>query len=475
MASRRASKPTAASVAWDAWRTTRGGAPIIAARQAVRLEALVAHARSASRFYAEQYRDLPAGCFKPADLRRLPPVHKPALMERFEEWVTDPRVTRAGIEAFVADLDNVGKDFLDQYVVFTTSGSTAEPALLVQDPRSIAVMMGLAYARSAGVLPLRLLPRILARGARQAAVFAQGGHFLTATMFARQLRTQPYRRRIARYFSILDPLPQLVEQLNGFQPALVSTYASALSVLIDEQEAGRLHISPVVISSGGELLLPSVQRRAEEAFGCVVVETYNASEATPLSLPCRLGRLHLNTDWFIVEPVDAAGNPVPTGHRSDTVLVTNLANYIQPVIRYELGDSVVIAAQPCACGNPLPTITPEGRTDEILRVPRAGTGEVVLLPMAIATVVEETPGVLRYQILQTAPATLAIRLDTDPGAGRARVWQRAHDRLDSFLRTQGAAGVTVELADERPQANPRNGKLRHVLCTLPPNPPAASP
>jgi phenylacetate-coenzyme A ligase PaaK-like adenylate-forming protein len=252
---------------------------------------------------------------------------------------------------------------------------------------------------------------------------------------------------------------------------LVSTYASALSVLADEQEAGRLRISPLVISCGGELLLPSVRQRAERLFGAVVVETYNASEATPLSLPCKLGHMHVNVDWFIVEPVDAAGNPVPPGHRSDTLLVTNLANHVQPVIRYELGDSVVIAEAPCPCGCPLPTITAEGRTDEILRVPAADGGDAVLLPMAIATVVEETSGVLRYQILQTDTSALAVRLDIDPGATRTEVWHRVHHRLGDFLRSQGAAAsVTIELADDPPAVNPRNGKLRHVLNLVSPNP-----
>ena len=364
----------------------------------------------------------------------------------------------------MADPDNVGTDFLDRYVIFTTSGSTAEPALLVQDRRAVAVMMGLAYARSAGVLPPRLLLRILARGARQAAIFAGGGHFLTATMFARQLRKQPYRRRHAKYFSVLDPLPELVAQLNDFQPVLISTYASALGVLADEQEAGRLNIAPLVISSGGELLLPSVRAQAERVFKAVVVETYNASEATPLSLPCRLGKMHVNTDWFILEPIDDAGNPVPPGQRSDTVLVTNLANHVQPVIRYELGDSVVVGPDPCRCGSPLPTIAAEGRTDEILRITGSDGTIVVVLPLAIATVVEETPGVLRYQILQTGPAALTIRLTVAPGHSRSDVWALAYRRLIDFLRTQGAAPeVTVGLSEEPPMTNPRSGKMRHVL------------
>lgn len=136
---------TAARVAWDAWRVTRGGLPALAARQVTRLDALVAHARSRSRFYSEHYRDAPA---MTPELHQLPTVSKPQLMARFDDWVTDPRVTRSAVEPFVSDLDNLGRDFLGRYVIFTTSGSTGTPALPVQDPRAIAVMTGLAYGRT---------------------------------------------------------------------------------------------------------------------------------------------------------------------------------------------------------------------------------------------------------------------------------------------------------------------------------------
>jgi phenylacetate-coenzyme A ligase PaaK-like adenylate-forming protein len=295
---------------------------------------------SASRFYAEHYRSVPLGPIGPETFYRLPPVSKPELMARFDDWVTDPSVTRARVEQFVADLDNLGRDFLGRYVVFTTSGSTGVPALLVQDVRAIAVMTGLSYVRALGALRLRLVAQMLTRAPRQAAVFATGGHFLSTTMFQRRLRLAPFRRRTTRFLSVLDPLPKLVDQLNAFQPAFLATYPSVLAVLTAEQEAGRLRISPLVITTGGELLLPVVQHRAEEAFGCLVNQSYAASEAIPLALPCRYGRLHLNSDWFLVEPIDGQGRPVPAGTRSEGVLVTNLANYVQPVIRYQLGDSV---------------------------------------------------------------------------------------------------------------------------------------
>ena len=459
---------TARSVAWDAWRAKRGGSAAIAARQQARLQALVEHARRASRFYAEHYRAVPSGPIRLEELDRLPAVPKPELMARFDDWVTDPAVTRAGVEQFVADLDNLGRDFLGRYVVFATSGSTGVPALLVQDQRAVAVMTGLAYVRGLSALSPKLAAKMLTRPPRVAAVFAQGGHFLSTTMFERRLRTAPFRRRISRFFSVLDPLPVLVERLNAFQPAMIGTYATALAALTDEQEAGRLHISPLVITSGGELLTPATQRRAETAFDCLVTQSYAASEAMPLALPCRRGRLHLNSDWFVTEPVDAAGQPVPLGSRSEALLVTNLADYVQPVIRYQLGDSVLISKEPCQCGSPLETISVEGRTDEILRVPRSGGGEVVLLPMAIATVVEETAGVRRYQVVQTASDAFTVRLESNPGTDRNAVWQRVHDSLSEFLSTHDVADVALHLAPEPPQVNPGSGKLRHVLRLLPP-------
>ena len=439
----------------------------MAVRQQQRLATLVAHARQASRVYAELYADLPPGT---TELRRLPPVTKPQLMASFDDWVTDPAVTRAVVEAFVADPGNIGVDLLGRYVVFTTSGSTGVPTLLVQDHRAIAVMTGLAYSRTGGLLTPRLLADVLRHGGRQAAVFATGGHFLTAVMFERRQRALGLRRRMARFFSVMDPLPRIVAELNAFRPVLLASYPSVLALLAGEQRSGRLHLSPVLISTGGEALLPAVRREVEAAFGCPVIESYSASEAAPLTLPCTRGRLHVNADWFILEPVDATGAPVPAGRFSHSVLVTNLANLVQPLIRYELGDSVVMDADACPCGRPLPTIRVQGRTEDILHVPGPEGHEVALLPMALATVVEETPGVHRFQVVQTAPTTLGVRLEAGPGYRPDAVWAAVRTRLGGYLRDQGLPDVALELAPDPPLVSPRGGKLRHVLSELPSGP-----
>ena len=93
---------------------------------------------------------------------------------------------------------------------------------------------------------------------------------------------------------------------------------------------------------------------------------YGSSEAVGLTYECAAQRLHVNTDWYILEPVDEHDRPVPRGQLSDGVLVTNLANRIQPIIRYQMGDRVAIDPDPCGCGSPFPPIRVVGRTDDIL-------------------------------------------------------------------------------------------------------------
>jgi hypothetical protein len=94
-----------ARIALDLWRAEREGASGLARRQERRLSALLAHARTESPFYRHLYRGLPADG---VELRDLPPVTKPELMAAFDDWVTDPGITRAELEAFVADPALVG-------------------------------------------------------------------------------------------------------------------------------------------------------------------------------------------------------------------------------------------------------------------------------------------------------------------------------------------------------------------------------
>lgn len=460
------------SASWDAYLAARQGEDGIARRQQQRLRHIVAYARAHSSYYRRLYRDVPESL---SDISQLPAVTKAEVMSHFDDWVTDPAVTRAQVQEFLADPHNVGRDFQDRYVVCTTSGATGIPAILLHDHSALVVYNVLGYIRS---LPVAFLsPRrgwALVRGrARLAAVFVTGGHFLGNTMMARRLRTMPWRAKTQRIFSALAPVEELVADLNAFQPVVLGGYPSALATLAREQQAGRLHIHPVLISAAGETLTTAKRQLIGEAFGCRVGNYYGSSEAVGLTYECAAQRLHVNTDWYILEPVDEHDRPVPRGQLSDGVLVTNLANRIQPIIRYQMGDRVAIDPGPCACGSPFPPIHVVGRTDDILTFPTPQGEPIRILPLAIATVAEETPGVAGCQLVQRTPSSLTVHLRVENTGDEQAVWAALRKRLAAFLSAHGATTVTIEKAHEPPQLHPRSGKFRQVYSEATPQPDAS--
>jgi phenylacetate-coenzyme A ligase PaaK-like adenylate-forming protein len=168
----------------------------------------------------------------------------------------------------------------------------------------------------------------------------------------------------------------------------------------------------------------------------------------------------------IVEPVDETYQPVAPGVPSHSVLITNLVNRTQPVIRYDLGDSITIYPDACICGSPLPSIKVEGRQDEILSFHAPNGDTIHVLPMAIATIVEETPGVQRYQIIKSAPDVVSLRIEPIAGAVEDEVWGLTLSRLAVYLKKQGLPNIHIERSEIQPVGDPQSGKFRLVWSEI---------
>lgn len=429
----------------------------IADRQHERLEALVRFARERSPFYRERYSQLPAGM---AALAHLPVVTKRELMERFDEWVTDSQVKRAGVEEFLANPRRVGYPYLGRYGVWTSSGITGRRGVFVHDEGAQAVYTALVIAR-----PPRHM-RSLLRGGRLAALVTPG-HFALTPFVEGLRRRYPLVAGSIRLFSALDPLADLVRELDAFRPDSLIGCPTVLHLLAGERQAGRLPIDPRLVTTEGEWLSPATRRSIEAAFHSTVRDTYGASEFLVIASDCGHGWCHVNSEWVALEPVDRAYLPVPPGQASHSVLLTNLANRVQPLLRYDLGDSVTVSPDPCACGSPYPAIRVEGRRDEILYFPDTAGRLVPLLPLAFISVCEETSGVNSFQIIQAGPTTLRLRLETEAGADRASIWEDLQRRLRDYLAAQSVSAVTLGLAAEGPRRDPVSGKFCQVLVHSP--------
>lgn len=442
----------------DARTAHKQGAEAIQRRQHDRLADIVSFARARSPYYREHYRNLPE---RVTDPTLLPVTSKARLMPRFDEWITDPIVTLAAARAFIEDPTLIGEKFLGRYMVTTTSGTTGTPGIFLADRRSLAVTTALSARMLGSWLTATDVARIAGRGGRIAMVIATGGHFASTAAGAALRRNRLRRTRIG-VFGVHTPMAELVEALNAFQPAILAPYASMGMLLATEQRAGRLNLHPVLVVLSAEGLPAGEYERIATAFGAKVRNSYAANECPFLSYSCQYGWLHVNSDWAILEPVDAAYQPVQRGQRSHTTLLTNLANRTQPILRYDLGDAVLVRPDPCPCGDPLPAIHVQGRTSDLLTFPARNGERVTITPLAISLILERLPGVELFQIVHTAPTSLSIRLRPAPGADPEQVWQAVHTEISRLLTDHKLDHVTVTHAGEPPQQT-TGGKYRSVI------------
>lgn len=268
--------------------------------------------------------------------------------------------------------------------------------------------------------------------------------------------------RTRRICSVHEPMEQLVDELNAYQPVFLVGYARTIAQLAIEQAEGRLQIRPVTIIVTAESLGTDEYDQLARMFQTKVCDNDGCTEAAELSYGCEHRWHHVNGDWFVLEPVDADYNATPPGKHSHTVLLTNLVNRVQPILRDDLGDSVVLRPNPCPCSNPLPAIRVQGRSSEVTTFPRKDGSKLAIAPMAFTTLLERVRGLDQDQLVQTAQDVLEIRMKISAEANRQSVRAQAQSELRTLLHDRGLTHVSVSDSGEAPQQT-EGGKYHAVI------------
>jgi phenylacetate-CoA ligase len=198
----------------------------------------------------------------------------------------------------------------------------------------------------------------------------------------------------ARTFSIHVPPEALLDEVAAFAPDVLYGFPGHL-VRLGLAAGGRLR--PRLVFTSGELLAETTRRQIEALLGGYVYDVYGSTEAKEVAWECpeRAG-YHLNADWTIVETVSEVDE---LGRATSRILITSLANFAMPLIRYAIGDTGELLGERCPCGRGLPLMRPTwGRTVDYLAL---ADGSVVT-PYDMTCAIEHLPGMLRYQIVQRA-------------------------------------------------------------------------
>jgi phenylacetate-CoA ligase len=431
--------------------------PALRALQQARLESIVRHAAARSPVYRSLYRGIDLS--GPIDLARLPTVDKAALMERFDEWVTDPRVRLADVEAHLSTLRG-DELFLGEYRVCATGGTSGRRGIFLFSRAEwlSGLAGGMRWTGFSGVAPQ--VPRL-----RLAQVAAVHPLHMTAR-FAMTLDVGLHRlcRLDAR-----RPVPELAAALEVFRPDTLTGYPSVLALLADEQLAGRLHIAPRVVTTTSEVRTPEMERRIAAAWGVQPFNLYASTETGIIAVDCdRHAGLHLFEDHVLVENVDALGRPLPDGEPGQCLLLTNLWNRTQPIIRYRLSDLATIDSRRCGCGRTFRRlIALDGRSDDVLLLPGADGCHVTVHPLAIRSPFAMIADVRQYQVVYDG--RLSVRAVAREGASPVEVTSAIRSVLARKLAELGCAplSIDVEMVAAIPRDDGHSGKVKLIESRLP--------
>lgn len=416
------------------------------------LRRVLRHAKAHSPFLAGLYRDINAD--GPFRLQELPVVDKRMMMDHFDEWVTDPRLKLAGIERQIAD-DPDDQYYLGEYRIVATSGSSGLRGIFVYGRRewSVVIAAALRWAEMFGTSPVELGYK------RLASVKADKPTHATSRLG----QSMDLGIRNLLMLDATEPLEVLVRRLNEFRPELLMGYASLITLLAEEQIAGRLDIAPEMVATFSEMLGEDRAKRAREAWGVTPFNHYGAAEQVMIAADCDAHTgLHHFADMSFVEIVDEDYRPVPAGTPGHRILLTNLYKFVQPVIRYEITDIVTEAPQRCSCERSFPVFSQvSGRTEDIFVLPGKSGTQIPISPLLVVNCMVEHGDVIEYQY-SLEGAALRLRVVPREGADRDRLGEALRQSLCSALSAHGATdfGVDVEFVDRIARSGETMGKLK---------------
>ena len=176
--------------------------------------------------------------------------------------------------------------------------------------------------------------------------------------FERKRFRQP-KDLISVFMLKAETVPGILYEMQKRSPYFIYGISSSIRFIAKhiEEDGIALDTSPVSVIGTSDTLLPAHQQHISDIFNCPVYSRYGSYEmggGVAQTCPDVSESIHVIPELVILEIVDDEGLPVQPGE-SGNILLTELTNYVMPLIRYDTGD-VGIALGPCGCGRGFPAI-----------------------------------------------------------------------------------------------------------------------
>jgi phenylacetate-CoA ligase len=409
---------------------------IVRARQLVALRRIVAHAAATVPYYRQVFERAGLG---PDDLRSLDDVRRLPLLTKAD--------VRASGEGLLSETFH-GRPLFRKM----TSGSTGVPLEVQLDAG------GLSWKRACTLRSDEWSG--WRRGGRVAKVWGNPDYRRHGVKG--WLRNRLYDRAI--HLDTLnmtsETIRRFVAAFNRHKPELLFGHAHSVFLFAEFVENSGLVVHrPNGIITTAMVLHDWERRRIEAVFGTPVTNRYGCEEVSLIACECEQhGGLHVNADGVLVEIV-RDGEPAPPG-APGSIVVTDLANFAMPLVRYLIGDVAAWAERPCPCGRGGALIESiEGREADYVVTTDGRLISGISLTENFAVLV---PGIAQIQIIQETPRQFLFRIV------RSNEWSAASERRVAALvaeRFGAGTDYAVDFVDAIQQEP--SGKYRFCISRVP--------
>ena len=151
------------------------------------------------------------------------------------------------------------------------------------------------------------------------------------------------------------------------------------------------------------------------------------------------------------------GRPAEPGEQGELV-ITNLNEWIHPLVRYKVGDFAAPSSKVCVCGRTLPLISElGGRVHDSIHTPLGR----VIHGLFFNHLFDQLPEVAQFRVIQRKLDSLDIEIVV-PGASA----KRAQHSVAKAVREKLAEdmSIVVHVVDSLPAAS--SGKTRWIVSEL---------
>lgn len=245
-------------------------------------------------------------------------------------------------------------------------------------------------------------------------------------------------------------------ELERFQPDLLQGYPSSMYLLaLANQHLGN-KVRPRAIFTSSETLFDFQRDTIEKSFGCNVFSYYGNGERCGFIAQCEKGNHHLKLQHSYVEILDNSNQRTSVGNEG-RLICTGFGNYATPLVRYDVGDVVILSGkESCECGR-RGTIVKQivGRTDDYILTP---DGRFV---GRLSPLFHNAIHVITAQIVQDDVKEVIIKIVKEPGYTKKEeqdILDKARVRFGSKIR------ISFEYVPDIPRT--KNGKHRFIVSNI---------